>query len=70
MINIINIVLTILGIYFLLGLFFGLYFLFKGATKIDPLMQGTKKNVRFLVLPGIIATWPLFIGKLLKSKTL
>ena len=67
---IINIFLTVLGIYFLLGLLFGLYFLFKGATKIDPLMQDTKKKVRFLVLPGVIVTWPLLIGKLFNSKTL
>lgn len=70
MITIINIFLTALGIYSLLGLLFGLYFIFAGATKIDPLMQDTKKKVRFLVLPGVIATWPLLIGKLFKSKTL
>ncbi len=70
MITIINIFLTALGIYFLLGLLFGLYFVLAGAIKIDPLMQETKKKVRFLILPGVIATWPLLIGKLFKSKTL
>lgn len=69
MIVIINIFLIILGVYFLIGLLFGLYFLFKGATKIDPLMQNTKKKVRFLLLPGVIATWPFLIGKLFRSKT-
>jgi hypothetical protein len=66
---IIPIFLTILGVYFATGLLFGLYFLFKGATKIDPLMQDTKKKVRFLLLPGVIATWPFLIGRLFKSKT-
>ena len=61
--------LTILGIYFLLGLLFGLYFLFKGATKIDPIMADTKKKVRFLLFPGVVATWPFLIGKLFKSKS-
>ena len=69
MIVLINIFLIILGVYFLIGLLFGLYFLFKGATKIDPLMQNTKKKVRFLLLPGVIATWPFLIGKLFRSKT-
>jgi hypothetical protein len=69
MITIINIFLILLGVYFLMGLLFGLYFIYKGATKIDPLMEITKKKVRFLVLPGVIATWPLLIGKFFKSKT-
>ncbi len=69
MLTIINILLSCLGIYFLIGLLFGVYFLFIGATKIDPLMQDTKKKVRVLLLPGVIATWPFLIGKLLKSKT-
>ncbi|MFT4610697.1 MAG: hypothetical protein ACJA1H_000076 [Glaciecola sp.] len=66
---IIIIFLAVLGVYFALGLIFGLYFLFKGATKIDPLMQDTKKKVRFLLLPGVIATWPFLIERLFKSKT-
>ncbi|MFT4851113.1 MAG: putative membrane protein [Sediminicola sp.] len=69
MITTINILLTIMGIYFFIGLIFGLYFIFKGATKIDPLMQNTKKKVRILLFPGVIATWPFLILKLFKSKT-
>ncbi len=65
---IINIFLAILGIYFLVGILFGIVFLFK-ASKVDPLMANTKKKVRFLLLPGTIATWPFLIGKLFKSKT-
>ncbi len=66
---IINTFLTSLGVYFAIGLLFGLYFLVKGATKIDPLMKDTKKKVRVLLLPGVIATWPFLIGRLFKSKT-
>ncbi len=67
---IINIFLAVLGVYFLIGLLFGLYFLFKGATRIDPLMQNTKKKVRVLLVPGVIVTWPFLIGRLFKSKTI
>ncbi len=67
--TIIYIFLSILGVYFLIGLLFGLYFIIKGATRIDPLMQDTKKKVRVLLLPGVIATWPFLIGRLFKSKT-
>ncbi len=65
---IITIFLIILGVYFALGLLFGLYFLFKGAPKIDPLMKETKKKVRLLLFPGVIATWPFLIRRLFKSK--
>jgi len=65
MIVVINIIITILGIYLLIGLLFGIYFLFLGATKIDALMQETKKRVRLLLLPGIIATWPFFAMQLI-----
>ncbi|RNC84225.1 MAG: hypothetical protein ED556_12275 [Winogradskyella sp.] len=66
--TVINIFLTFLGVYFLIGILFGIFFLFK-APKIDPLMADSKKKVRFLLFPGVIATWPFLIGKLFKSKT-
>ena len=69
MLLIINTFLTILGIYFSFGFLFGLYFIIKGAPKIDSLMLNTKKKVRVLLFPGIVATWPFLIGKLFKSKT-
>ena len=69
MIVVINIFLSFLGIYFGIGFLFGLYFIIKGAPKIDPLMADTKKKVRFLLFPGVVATWPLLISKLIKSKT-
>ena len=62
--------LSILAIYFFIGFLFGIYFILKGAIKIDPLMAETKKKVRFLLLPGVITTWPFLIGKLFKPKTI
>lgn len=66
---IINIFVTLLGVYVLIGFLFGLYFLFKGATKVDPLMKDTNKKVRVLLFPGVVATWPFLMRKLLKTKT-
>lgn len=65
---IINFFLSILGLYFAIGLLFGIYFLFIGATKIDPLLADSKKKVRLLLFPGVIATWPFLISKAFKSK--
>ncbi|WP_190811359.1 hypothetical protein [Flagellimonas sp. S3867] len=67
---VITVFLTILGIYFSLGLLFGLYFIFLGATKVDPFMTDSKKKVRLLLFPGVVATWPFLVGKLIKPKTL
>lgn len=61
--------LTVLALYFGAGLLFGLYFMFLGATKIDSIMTDSKKKVRLLLFPGVVATWPFFLGKLFKSKT-
>ena len=69
MINFINIFLIALTIYFLIGLLFGLYFIFIGATKIDPLLAESKKGVRILLFPGVVVTWPMFIKKAVTSKT-
>jgi hypothetical protein len=69
MILIIDIFLGFLAFYVMFGLLFGLYFLFVGATKIDPLLADSKKGVRILLFPGVIATWPLFIKKVFKSKS-
>ena len=66
---IIEIFLGTLAFYAVFGLLFGLYFLFAGAAKIDPLLGESKKGVRILLFPGIIATWPLFVKKALKSKS-
>ena len=67
--TIINIFLTLLAIYFAIGILYGLYFLFIGATKIDPLMTDTKKKVRLLLFLGVVVTWPFLIKKSFKSKT-
>ena len=59
--------LIILEIYFLAGLVFGLYFIFS-AKRIDPLMGNSKKVVRILLFPGVVATWPFLIKRLFETK--
>lgn len=65
---IINIFLGILATYAAIGLLFGLYFIFLGATRIDPLLAESKKGIRVLLFPGVIATWPFLMKKLVQSK--
>jgi len=68
MIIIINIFMGILTVYFGLGLLFSIYFVIKGAPKIDPLMADSKFKVRLLLAPGAIATWPFLVRNLTRSK--
>jgi len=64
---VISIFIGFLGIYFALGLMFGIYFFVKGATRIDPLIADSKWTVRLLLLPGSIGLWPILLAKLLKK---
>lgn len=66
---IITIFLGVLGVYFAVGVLFGLYFMLIGATKMDPFMKETKKGVRLLLFPGVVATWPFLLKKIFTPNT-
>ena len=61
---IIDIFMIVLGTYFGLGLLFAIYFVIKGASRIDPIIRDSKFTVRLLLAPGAIATWPFLLRKL------
>ena len=46
--------------YVVAGGAFALLFLLLGVTRLDPRVAGAPKTLRFLILPGIVALWPLF----------
>jgi len=46
--------------YVLVGVAFALMFLPRGVTRLDPRVAGAPKTLRLLILPGIVALWPLF----------
>lgn len=53
-------ILVLLGeIYFGLGLLFALFFVTKGAGKIDPTAKAGTLGFRLLIIPGTMAFWPL-----------
>ncbi len=65
--TVISIFLGLLGGYVAVGLLFALYFITTGAGKIDPLLRNSKKSVRVLLFPGVVATWPFLFAKLFRS---
>ncbi len=60
---------TILGIYLVLGLAFALFFVFFAAGGVDPAASEGTWGFRVLILPGVAAFWPLFLGRLLTGVT-
>ena len=46
--------------YVLVGVAFASMFLPRGVTRLDPRVAAAPKTLRLLILPGIVALWPLF----------
>jgi hypothetical protein len=46
--------------YALTGVGFALMFLPRGVTRLDPRVAGAPKTLRLLILPGVVALWPVF----------
>lgn len=66
---IIQIIVSLLGLYFGIGFLFGIYFFFKGAFQLDELITDSKWTVRLLLVPGAMGLWPILLLKIInKSK--
>lgn len=52
-----------LGVYAFVGLVFGLIFLYKGVESIDEAARNTPTSFKALILPGVIALWPILLYK-------
>ena len=52
-----------LFIYAALGFVFALPFLSVGVQKIDPQARGAKLGFRLLIVPGVIAFWPMLLKR-------
>jgi len=59
----INIALTLLAAYALIGLPIGIAFVARGVTRIDAVAVGSSLRFRLLILPGSIALWPIMLRK-------
>jgi len=55
-------------LYLLLGLLFGLWFVFRGASRVDPNMKEAGWILRLLLLPGTIGLWPILYLKTKNAK--
>jgi hypothetical protein len=65
---ILEIIISIIGIYLICGLLFSIPFVIRGVTKIDEGAQGTKLGFRIIIIPGTVIFWPLLLRKWLKTR--
>jgi hypothetical protein len=56
-----------LGIYVLLGLLLALFFVTRGAGRIDPSVQQSTWGFRLMIVPGVVALWPVLLLRLLRG---
>ena len=59
---------TLLPVYLLLGLAFGIAFVIWGIHKVDEDAVGTGLGFRLIILPGMMAFWPVMLLKWLRAR--
>jgi hypothetical protein len=65
---IIEIIFIVAGIYLVLGFLFAILFIVKGVTKVDEGAHGSSIGFRLIIIPGVMAFWPLLLQKWLQAK--
>ena len=63
----IELLLIIAAIYLALGVFFVIPFLMKGLNKVDEGAQGSTIGFKIIIIPGVIAFWPVLLSKWMKG---
>ena len=57
-----------LAVYLAMGSIVAVPFVVFGIGRVDPAAKAAPWTFRALVLPGVVALWPLFVHRLLKSR--
>jgi hypothetical protein len=59
---------TALLIYICCGILFSIAFIAKGITKTDEAAHGSGWGFKIIIIPGVIALWPVLLVKWMKAK--
>jgi apolipoprotein N-acyltransferase len=59
-VNIVQLLIAAVELYGVAGLTFAVMFLPRAVVRLDPRLAEAPKTVQLLILPGIVALWPLF----------
>lgn len=57
---------AVAAVYVVAGLAFAVPFVLRGVERIDPGAQGASWGFRLIVLPGVVALWPLLLWRWLR----
>ena len=57
----------LLQVYLLLGLVFGLWFVFGPLKRLDPSASESGIGFRLLILPGVSVLWPFLLRRVLRG---
>jgi hypothetical protein len=57
------------GVYALAGLAFAVFFVARGAGRMDPAARDGTWGFRLIILPGVAALWPLLAWRWLRGGT-
>ena len=60
---------VVLGSYLVLGIAFALPFVLRGVASIDDSAREASWGFRILILPGVIALWPVMLIKWLHGRS-
>jgi hypothetical protein len=63
----VDIFLTFLAGYLILGILFSFYFYIKGASQIDEGTQGSPWHFKLIIFPGVVIFWSFLLLKILKK---
>ena len=63
-------IVTALGVYAGLGLLFAIPFVLRGVGSVDPVAREGTRGFRLLILPGVVALWPIFARRLLTGQSI
>jgi hypothetical protein len=55
-----KVVVAVFEVYALAGVGFAVLFLPRAVVRLDQRIEGAPKTLRLLILPGVLALWPLF----------
>ena len=65
--QIVNLFFLSLAAYIAIGIVFTVFFLLKGIAVVDSASKDTSKVFKLLIIPGIIAMWPVLANKWRRS---
>ena len=54
-------------LYLLIGLLFAVVFVTTGIERVDATARGASAGFRLLILPGVVALWPVLLRKWLRA---